>query len=65
MSAANRIQLQLAKFGTRFPDVFQHAAKVMGSRPGYSVTGLILTNKDGEEIAIGKAEAAANDVTKL
>ena len=47
-AAANRIQIQLAKLGTHREAMFLRAAEVMASRPGYSVTGLVLTNKDGE-----------------
>lgn len=43
-----RIQLHMAKLAVYHPKTFKAAAEIMGSRPGFKVTGLVLTNKDGE-----------------
>jgi acetyl-CoA carboxylase alpha subunit len=53
-----RIQIHLAKMGTRHPETFQEAVRVMASRPGFSVTGLVLTNKDGAAVVVNAGATA-------
>ena len=53
----NRLQLHMAKLAIHHPKTFKAATEIMGSRPGFKVTGLVLTNKDGQTFMVDNGEA--------
>ena len=56
-SPGSKVQLQMVAFGTHHPKTLEAAIKVMASRKGFKVTGLVLTNKDGQAYMIDNGEA--------